>query len=204
MSASVRSANLRSGNIPELAHRTSIPPSRCAAVSATRAQSSRELTSASAAETSAPSADNSPTVARGLLVPAHDEDSRAIAGEHPRDALADVAGVPGAEFARDVDRRVRADPRDKQQPPEQDERPDLRLVPRGKRGGPAVTGQPTVDQSRPLRLVLEEAHRCPHVVEVPAEAAVIEVEDADPAVGVRVVDEQVGKPGVGVDQAIAV
>ena len=46
--------------------------------------------------------------------------------------------------------------------------------------------------------MLEEAHRGARVVQVPAEARVVEVDDADPAV----VHEQVGQPGVGVDEAV--
>ncbi len=55
------SASRRSGKMPALAHSTSMPPSRPAAVSAIRWQSARRLTSASTQETSAPSAVSSAT-----------------------------------------------------------------------------------------------------------------------------------------------
>src|SRR5215472_1155422 len=101
--------------------------------------------------------------------------------------LAAVKGVPGSQFLRDVHARVRADPRDQQQPPEQDERPDLRLVRGGQVEHPAVAVQPGLDQVGHVRLMFEEADRGANVVEVPAEPGVIEVDDAHPAV----VDEQV-------------
>jgi hypothetical protein len=47
--------------------------------------------------------------------------------------------------------------------------------------------------------MLEEAHRGPQVIQVPAEPAVVEVDDADRFL----VHEQVGQPGVGVHQAEA-
>ena len=94
---------------------------------------------------------------------------------------------------------MRADPRDQQQPPEHDERPDLGPVLGGEPAGPAVALEPAVHQRRHLGLVLEEAHRGAQVVQVPAEPGVVEVDDADRAV----VDEQVGQPGVGVHQAVA-
>ena len=67
------------------------------------------------------------------------------------------------------------------------------------RPDPAVAGQPAVHQARHRRRVLEEAHRGAQVVQVPAEPAVVEVDDADRS-GVH---QQVGQPGVGVHQAVA-
>src|SRR5579863_9025089 len=94
--------------------------------------------------------------------------------------------------------RVRADPGDQQQPAVEDERPDLGLVLGGQAEHPAVPGQPGADQVRDVRLVLEEAHRRADVVQIPAEPAVVEVDDADRVA----VGQQVGQPGVGVHQPV--
>jgi hypothetical protein len=107
--------------------------------------------------------------------------------------------IPGAELDGDVDALMRADPGEQQQPPEHDERPDLGLVLGRQRADPAVARQPAVHQRRHLGRVLEEAHRGPQVVQVPAEPAVVEVDHADRSV----VHEQVGQPSVGVHQAVA-
>src|ERR1700691_5353350 len=76
--------------------------------------------------------------------------------------------VPGAELGGDVGALVRADPREQEQPPEHDERPDLGLVLSGQPANPAVPGQPAVYQPRHLGRMLEEAHRGPEVVQIPA------------------------------------
>src|SRR5215831_7062065 len=112
--------------------------------------------------------------------------------------VAASCGVSGSELLCDVDRRVRADPGDQQQTAVEDERPDLGLVLGGQVEHPAVPRQPGADQGGDVRLVLEEAHRRAHVVEVPAEPAVVEVDDADRVA----VGQQVGQPGVGVHQPV--
>src|SRR5215471_13140649 len=114
--------------------------------------------------------------------------------------VAAPGGVSRPELLCDVDRRVRADPGDQQQPAVQDERPDLGLVLGGQVEDPAVAGQPGADQVGHVRLVLEEAHRGADVVQEPAEPGVVEVDDAD----LVAVDEQVGQPGVGVHQPVPV
>src|SRR5215467_6045380 len=106
--------------------------------------------------------------------------------------------VSRPELLCDVDRRVRADPGDQQQPAVQDERPDLGLVLGGQVQHPPVAGQPGVDQRGHERLMLEEAHRRADVVEEPAEPGVVEVDDADRVA----VDQQVGQPGIGVHQPV--
>ena len=63
MFSSVISASVAEGKIPALAHSTSMPPSRSAAVAAIRWQSSRRLTSPRTYEASPPPADSSATVA---------------------------------------------------------------------------------------------------------------------------------------------
>ena len=62
MFSSVISASFAEGKIPALAHSTSMPPSRSAAVSAIRAQSSRRLTSPRTYDATPPAADSSATV----------------------------------------------------------------------------------------------------------------------------------------------
>src|SRR5215472_7876397 len=112
--------------------------------------------------------------------------------------VAAPGGVSRPELLCDVDRRVRADPGDQQQPAVQDERPDLGLVLGGQVQHPPVAGQPGVDQRGHVRLMLEEAHRRTDVVEEPAEPGVVEVDDADRVA----VDQQVGQPGVGMHQPV--
>ena len=63
-----------------------------------------------------------------------------------------------------------------------------------------VATHPRVGQLGDPRVVLEEADRRAEVVEEPAPAAVVEVDD----VGLVTVDEQVRQPQVGVDQPVAV
>src|SRR5499427_906111 len=109
-------------------------------------------------------------------------------------------GVSRSELLCDVDRRVRADPGDQQEPAVQDERPDLGLVRGRQLKHPPVAGQPRVHQRGHVRLVLEEADRCADVVEEPAEPGVVEIDDADRIA----VDQQVGQPGIGVHQPVPV
>src|SRR5690349_1685770 len=71
--------------------------------------------------------------------------------------VAAPGGVSRSELLCDVDRRVRADPGDQQEPAVQDERPDLGLVRGGQLQHPPVAGQPCVHQRGHVRLVLEEA-----------------------------------------------
>src|SRR5215467_12249497 len=120
-------------------------------------------------------------------------------GEIGLGQVAAIPGVSGSQLPCDVHRAVRADPGDQQQPAVEDERPDLRLVLGGQVEHPPVAGQPGIDQGRHLGLVLEEAHRRADVVEVPAKPGVVEVDDADRVA----VDQQVGQPGVGVHQPVA-
>src|SRR5499433_78701 len=125
--------------------------------------------------------------------PASAEAAEVVLGQ-----VAAPGGVSRPELLCDVDRRVRADPGDQQQPAVQDERPDLGLVLGGQVQHPPVAGQPGVDQRGHVRLMLEEAHRRADVVEEPAEPGVVEVDDADRVA----VDQQVGQPGVGVHQPV--
>src|SRR5215471_4367699 len=251
MSSSVISASVAEGKIPALAHSTSMPPSRPAAVAAIRAQSSLRLTSPRTYDASLPPADSSATVlfaasssrpvmstrapapantramplpmprvapvtttarhamdvnmvafpfpaARGLALLSRTCRPSADPAEVGLGQVAASCGVSGSELLCDVDRRVRADPGDQQQAAVEDERPDLGLVFGGQVEHPAVPGQPGADQAGDVRLVLEEAHRRADVVEIPAEPAVIEVDDADRVA----VGQQVGQPGIGVHQPV--
>ena len=66
-----------------------------------------------------------------------------------------------------------------------------------KRRDGAVAGDPGVQQFRDVGLVLQEADRGGEVVEIPAEAAIVEIDDRQAVA----VDEQIGEPQVGMDEA---
>ena len=70
----------------------------------------------------------------------------------------------------------------------------------GKGSNRAIALEPGIDQLRHVRLVLEERDGGCRVVHMPAEAAVVEVDDFH----LLAVDEQVGKAQVAVDEAEAV
>src|SRR5580692_2463389 len=82
MSASVMSASLASGKTPALAHSTSMPPIRSAAV---RGQLGHARL-------------------RGLLVAPGDQDPGTAPGEHRGDSLADAAGRAGDHHGPALDR----------------------------------------------------------------------------------------------------
>src|ERR1700759_4610335 len=82
--------------------------------------------------------------------PASDVNMSAPSSVRAQVGLGQVAAVPGearAELGGGRGALVGADPGDQEQPPEQDEGPDLGLVRGGQRAGPPVAGQPAVDQA---------------------------------------------------------
>ena len=91
-------------------------------------------------------------------------------------------------------------PGDEQNSAQHHEGGDLGFIRRRKRQDPAVTRLPVLDELRRVGLVFMEGHwRC-RVIHVPAEAAIIEVDDLHGAA----VDQQIGQPEIGVYQAEAV
>ena len=62
-------------------------------------------------------------------------------------------------------------------PAQHDEGGNLRFIGLGQGDHPAVAGLPAFDEARHLRLMLVEGNRRCRVIHVPAEAAVIEIDD---------------------------
>src|SRR6266700_1281921 len=123
-------------------------------------------------------------------------DTRGCAAQILLGQLAGALGEIRAELTGRVGEPVRADPGDQLQPPQQHEGGNLGRVLDAQRRHVAVATQPGVAELGHPRVVLDEAQRCADVEEVPAEPAVVEVDDLD----VGPADQQVGQPHVGMDE----
>src|SRR5262249_57605413 len=90
-----------------------------------------------------------------------------------------------------------ADPGQQDHPAQHYEGPKLVLLLGGERADPAIAGEPGLHQLVDVGAMLDEADGGGGIVEEPAEAAVVEVDDAD----VALVNQQVGEAEIGMDQA---
>src|SRR6187549_3262386 len=91
---------------------------------------------------------------------------------------------------------MRADPGDEQDAAQHHERPDLALVFRRQFVDAAVTPDPGCQEPGNLGPMLEERDRRGAVVEIPGEAAIVEIDD----LGHRAIDEEIGEPHVAMDE----
>jgi hypothetical protein len=91
-----------------------------------------------------------------------------------------AVGVRSAELPGGRRFRMRGDPGGEEHPAQHDERRNHPHIFIGKRGDGAIASYPGVKQRRDIGFVLEEADRASEVVEIPAKAAIVEIDRPEP------------------------
>ena len=107
---------------------------------------------------------------------------------------------PGAaQAAGQIGLAVRAHPGQQLQATLHQERRKLIPLSLGQAAGPAVALGPGIHQPVPVGAVLDEAERRSHIMQKPAQAAIIEIDN----MGALAIHQQIGAAQVGMDQAEA-
>src|ERR1700676_1370456 len=105
-------------------------------------------------------------------------------------------GVTRSQLARERHLGMRGQPRGQQDTPQDHERGDFCQVDGPQRQSLAIAVAPRPQEFRNDGFMLDETHRGGEIVEQPAETAIVEIDDAQPAA----VRQQVGEPQIGMHQ----